>query len=910
MRAFILCFLLALPAAGVEPYLVKDIRPESTTEGSHPSHLVTFDGAVLFFVYSGSSGSGRELWRSDGTEAGTFPLLESDASVLPDPMPLAVTERLYLFVGATPGVGLSQLWVTDGTPAGTLLLTPEPGTLVSSTWRLWRPGEGVLYFTASDPEHGHELWRTDGTPAGTHIVADILPGAGGSGVHSLTAYRGRIWFGADDGERGGALWSSDGTAAGTVLAVDPLPSSSRHGSPEHIRAVGRRITFFAPPPGRGKGYQLWGGDGTARGTKPLTAISGNRGRITGEPPIVHDNRLYFLVAARNSHQLWVSDGTARGTRALLGGPGGGFTMSLPAEQPGLPGLFVFLALDRAHGLEPWVTDGTPQGTRLLRDICPGPCDSSPILGKMLGGRLYFNAFVPSLGAELWSTDGTSQGTRLVGDICPGECSSYPSQFYAVGGRLLFLARDGEAGVEIWSTDGTSIVRVSDFDSDTVFDEGFRGAVLGGLLLFRGGDAAHGSELWVTDGTPAGTRLVEDINQIDPGGSFPRSLMALGDEAVFVADDGSPEGAALWKSDGTAAGTVKFRTFGPDERDGTSPFEGGFVEAGGRVFYYGFDPIRGLLLWRTDGTAAGTFRLAEESAGDCCIQQVMVAVGDTVFVHLEDEEHGGELWASDGTREGTRMVRDIVPGPEGSTPDELTAFQGKLWFTVSPPFAGRELWTSDGTAAGTGRFLGFSGAGALTVHAGRLWFFAYDDHGQGGLWSTDGTEAGTRLEVGSLVGAFLFSLGDRLVITTNDEGIWVTDGTPAGTRRIHERGKDSISYRTVWTVFQGRLYYVATTGTLWVTDGTEAGTGPLLDRDGHEISAPGAFAVLDDRLVFSAPDRLGNIVLWESDGTPAGTFPVEPTVRLIFPSELVRAGDRVYFPSHDPATGWELWAVRP
>jgi ELWxxDGT repeat protein len=65
-----LLVLLALPAAGLEPYLVKNINPGSGPEGSNPVSLVTLGGAVLFFA----DDSGFGLWRSDGTAAGTFRL--------------------------------------------------------------------------------------------------------------------------------------------------------------------------------------------------------------------------------------------------------------------------------------------------------------------------------------------------------------------------------------------------------------------------------------------------------------------------------------------------------------------------------------------------------------------------------------------------------------------------------------------------------------------------------------------------------------------------------------------------------------------------------------------------------------------------------------------------------------------
>ncbi|MEA2559792.1 MAG: hypothetical protein QOH06_1296 [Acidobacteriota bacterium] len=900
----VLLALLAIPAAGLEPYLVKDINTVGEPAGSDPSHLVTFRGAVLFFADDGVLG--HELWRSDGTAAGTFQLSEA-AGELGDPREYAVTEQLYFFVSGNPIGDFPNLWVSDGTPAGTFRLT-EPGVTVDRWPRVWIASQGVLYFRARDAEHGAELWRTDGTPAGTYLVADVRPGPEGSEIQELTAYRERAWFGADDGQHGGALWSSDGTAANTVLAVDPVPSSPSHASPVHIRVVGKRLTFFAPPPGRSRTPQLWAGDGSPRGTKPVSSL--RSGSVVPEPPVVHGNRLYFMVEVNGGgkRQLWVSDGTGRGTRALASFSG--FILFGPAWAQGIRGLFVFQGFDPVHGSEPWVTDGTPQGTRLLRDVCLGTCPSGMVPAGVVGGRLYFLAAEPGAANHLWSTDGTPQGTRRVTDADFGVVQA----FFAAGGQLFFVAFTSEAGQEVWRTDGTAAgtFPVTDFEDPFLWEEdGFHGAVLDGTLLFRGEDGEHGAELWRTDGTAAGTGLVEDINRIDIGGSFPGRLRPLGDQVVFAArTGGDPE---LRKSDGTAAGTVRFRTFGPDELDGVPA--GAFAEAGGLLVYFGNENDI-YVPWRTDGTAAGTFRLTGEAVQGCCNPPEMEAAGSRVFFDLQDEEHGRELWVSDGTREGTRLVLDIVPGPANSEARELTAFQGKLYFTAGED---TRLWTSDGTTAGTVPLLDLKAGGEFslpvhfTVYAGRLWFFADDgEHGKE-LWSSDGTEAGTRLEVefapgsGSFEVQFMASLGDRLIISLHGEGLWVTDGTPAGTRKIHDQEVMNMPH----AVFQGRLYYVSlSSATVWVTDGTGERTGPFLDHEGREIFSPGRYAVLGDRLVFTAPDHFGVLKLWESDGTQAGTFQVQPPVLLNHPGELVRAGDRVFFPSYDTSTGWELWAVRP
>ena len=895
-----LLVLLALPVAAVEPYLVKDIEPATTPVGSDPSQLVTFRGAVLFFADDGLSG--RQLWRTDGTPAGTFQLSDAPPGALPEPMAFFITERLYFFLSAHPLIGVPSLWVSDGTPAGTFRLTEE-GVSVSGLQRLFAASQGLLYFTALDWEHGYELWRTDGTAAGTRIVADIQPGLDSSNIQGLAELRGLVWFGADDGVHGGALWRTNGTPEGTALAVDPVPSSSRHGSVEQLQVLRNRLVFFAPPPGRGQARQLWAGDGTVKGTHPVTKLP--QGTVLVEPAVVHAGKLYFVTQRKTFQTLWVSDGTPRGTRTLVANPAVSHDLLF---SKGVGNRLFFRAFDSEHGIEPWVTDGTPAGTRMLRDACPGECFSYPAPLKVFDGRLYFFAATSLETTGLWSTDGTPAGTRLVkDDILPVH------DIFVVGNHLLFPARTNEAGWEIWRSDGTEAgtVRITDFEPPFLWDERFYGAVLNGQLFFNADDGEHGYEVWRTDGTSGGTALVQDINVTDAGGSFPRSFMRLGSQALFFTlSNGEP---VLWRSDGTAAGTVRVKTFGPEDSDGMNPLR--FAEAGGVLVYLSIDPSgNNIVAWRTDGTEAGTFRLTGPSA--VARSGEVLAVGSTVFFNFPDAAHGTELWATDGTVAGTRRVEDILPGTAGSELRELTAFQGKLYFTAIGPGDGFELWSSDGTAAGTEPVADLSpgpiGSNPihLTVHAGRLWFFT--DGGEK-LWSSDGTAAGTRLEIdfgpepGLFLATFMASLGDRLVISVSAQGIWVTDGTPAGTRKIDSREMNVFGFPTA--VFQGRLFYISYS-MLSVTDGTETGTGPYQKPDGHEIFGVGALEVLGDRLVFTVQDDQGVVTLWETDGTQAGTHPVEPEVRVSDPQALLRAGNRVFFPGFEPLTGWEPWAVRP
>jgi ELWxxDGT repeat protein len=76
------------------------------------------------------------------------------------------------FVSRNPATE-SELWRSDGTAAGTHVVKDiQPGTGRSLPLALTAI-DGMLYFTARDPVVGRQIRRTDGTAAGTMQVKDI-----------------------------------------------------------------------------------------------------------------------------------------------------------------------------------------------------------------------------------------------------------------------------------------------------------------------------------------------------------------------------------------------------------------------------------------------------------------------------------------------------------------------------------------------------------------------------------------------------------------------------------------------------------------------------------------------------------------------------------------------------------------
>jgi ELWxxDGT repeat protein len=70
---------------------------------------------------------------------------------------------------------------------------------------------------------------------------------------------------------------------------------------------------------------------------------------------------------------------------------------------------------------------------------------------------------------------------------------------------------------------------------------------------------------------------------------------------------------------------------------------------------------------------------------------MFASASTVFMTIDTPETGLELWRSDGTAAGTYMEGDLLPGPVSSSPEDFFELNGDVFFTARDALFNRELW---------------------------------------------------------------------------------------------------------------------------------------------------------------------------------------------------------------------------
>jgi trimeric autotransporter adhesin len=420
--------------------LLKDINVGSA--GSSPSNLTNVNG-VLFF--SGNDGiNGQELWKTNGTAAGTIMIKDINPGVANSSPTVFANVNGIIYFKANDGVHGDELWKSDGTLAGTVMVKDINPGINSSLFNTFSgiAINGLFFFSVNDGTHGYELWKSDGTEAGTIMIKDINTGlAGGYPGNnafplSFTEMNGILYFcaidGSNDGYYGSALWKSDGTAAGTELV--------KYIGISYIVNVNNTLYFSGS---NDTGSSLWKSDGTSAGTVLLK----HTGIINS---LIDVNGTIFFYTP--TIVLWKSDGTTDGTvqvkviyTAGMGSYSVGYFINVN-------GKLFFISPHPTGGTEIWKSDGTDTGTVMVKDIYPGTNSSNPFYLTNINGTLYFRATDGVNGNEIWKSDGTVDGTVMVQDIVPGSAGSNPADITYSNGKIFLIATTPEYGRELWVAD--------------------------------------------------------------------------------------------------------------------------------------------------------------------------------------------------------------------------------------------------------------------------------------------------------------------------------------------------------------------------------------------------------------------------------------------------------------------------
>lgn len=627
---------------------------------------------------------------TDGTPAGTFELARlcpvgCDAA----PRSPALIDG-ELFVAADVAAGAVELWSFDDEGRATFrgggvreILAPYEGAL-----DLARVGDLVL-LGAADARHGFEPFRA--VPGGVELelVEDLRFDRAGSNLEAGVALGGELYLPVN-----GRVLRSDGTPEGTVELIAPPAAWCSHSNP-----------------------------GVTADLRPLAA------------------RLLIANGDCEQGNLWSYD-PATGELATLLGAARPDRPAFESIQSVAGGEADFLVGDYSTpgSLALWSTDGTESGTR-FRVALPDNVRWVVRYGELrVVGCDDLFVWEPGAPTPIWVASGANR---------------WFAPFGAAGGRAILRSGEYTTGKEgLVAVDAAGALEpLVEFEYGTWIRSAQE---IGGRLLFRVDDPGPAfPDLWVTDGSAEGTALLASFGPATSPSEPAAGFQPLGSRFALVGV--SPAGGMeLWASDGTPAGTERLDLFG----EAGQPLEvTAFASTGSRVFLLGFPAGDGgvvdferLELWSSPALPGAAERVADWPwelgggyPGDTAAT-LLVAAGDRIYCAGGSAESGVELWSSDGSVAGTARVADIAPGPASSGPAVWAEAGGKLFFWADDGLTGYELWSYDPADAALcrasstslclqgGRFrveagwMDFEGvqgqatAVPLTSDSGAFWFF--------------------------------------------------------------------------------------------------------------------------------------------------------------------------------------------
>jgi trimeric autotransporter adhesin len=597
----------------------------------------------------------------------------------------------------------TELWRTDGTAAGTtevMDINPGLGNGINGELTL-AANAGLLYFRGNDGVSGEELWVSDGTPTGTRRVRDLNPGPGSTAIGEIFELGTDVYLSLRTGSQGAQLWKTKGTAASTV-PVQNFTGVATDFWPNNLFAVGPQLVFSAynpttreptlystispgplhdsvtlstrnagwkavnlnseiylvGQPGE-KGADLYRTAGTTESTFKVTNIFPTTGcsDLALSVGVVNGHIVFDLNTSEAGREYWTADGSSSGVNILKD--------TTPGPASGLSTYFGFSLFDIGNGksifkaggpsgtLLPWITDGTSAGTMLWQDLNPAVANLQTQQFKKMGNKIFFTGAVPNSATGLWLTDENLTTPVLLKQVYPflgNGVANRASLLLTYNNRIYFRASTDGSTTELWSSDGTTagtqvVMPGLDVISAIVYKDKI-------FMCAKNSSANFGWELYSTDGTPQGTSLVKDINS-GTADSLPNGFRILNNRLLFQATAVNT-GSEPWSSDGTTDGTYLLKDFIPGISG--SSISAAFINDSTLYFLISVGTTT-QQLWKTDGTPGGTTLLndiAAESDGPVSgIQFIDYLAGYIYFVSSK-----GDLWALDPTA----LAAKKVPAP--------------------------------------------------------------------------------------------------------------------------------------------------------------------------------------------------------------------------------------------------------
>ncbi len=927
--------------------LLKDIKADNGS--SYPRQMTDVNGTVFFVTKTYNNGETPELWKTNGTEAGTV-LVKNPAlsptgpyfSISLQPFFHKFNDKL-IFSANDAQLGFNtELWISDGTAAGTKMLKDiNPGSGGSSPRNFVQLGAKFL-FIAYTPANGEELWVSDGTPDGTKLCKDINNNANSSSIRGFTIFNGNAFFYAADPVNGVEMWKTDGTPEGTVVVTESQLNPG----------TASTVDFSTPLPVATPSYLYFPVQNSNFG-KALFAYNTNNflgmvyqnpfGDANPKDLTVFNDQVYFTANYSNipsQRRLYKAEAFSAQNVVSV-------TANDPKDLTIANGKLFFTAEDGNARRELFQTDGYYYNSAMVKDINPSnttgdvtfPTEPAKRIFIGTNSQLFFIANNGSSGYELWRSDGTEQGTILIKDFVSESGSADYSYFQLFDNELFFIANATGQGFKAWKTNGTLLgtQTVESINPALNITHVYPLQQSVGNFYFTAYAPASGYELYkLTEGSVS---LVKDIKTGGVGNFQDLRKVIENNEGIFFTFDNGKDGLELWKTDGTQSGTRLFHDFNPYPLNPLSPyrqyssfdfysnssyFDSEFTFYNNKLYFFANQK-----LWVTDGVNAPVI-FKDFQTPSYNYKYNLIVYNNTLYFNL-----GDQLWKTNGTEAGTVMVKDIETGNSSVPLANFQVANNLLFFSGYDQTHGEELWRSDGTPGGTNIVKELQAGANVSNNSYRLQpvgntlFFTFFDPVLGAeLWKTNGTEAGTVMVKDIYPGVgfspdYLTNFNNQYLVFACNDGVngtelWKSDGIAAGTQMIKNLNPDGDSYpannnQNSYAVFNNKVYFITSISggnrKLTVSDLTAAGTFQLDVKTLLEVRATnygltfaGLFNQGPDGEPYFSDGTIQNTILLKD--IAAGTASSAPS--NFYHSTLRKV---ILFLASDGLTGREVHVVR-
>ncbi len=404
-----------------------------------------------------------QIWRTDGTVAGTFPLTnfpQGNGAVYTSTDKAAVSGTIFYF--SVLRSNIYELWKSDGTVNGTVQVNISPATQTTG----FIIANSTHVFFSSGYSSYEDLYSVDNS--GTAIFLQRLTQPNAYGFSSLSAciFKNKLvtWKQFIYGTNNNQLFISDGTVAGSYS--DPVIFGS----------MGSKMTTC--------------GDNFILMKVPINSQTANLVKVPGiaNGGIGTPEIFYTLGDGNNLKDYnyhYSSSNQINGIETYGGNATIGNSILLSGYSDN-------------QGWEIWKTDGTAAGTILVKDIYPGMGSGFDRWnGFVINGKFIFDAYTLISGNGrrcIFFSDGTTIGTDYFPQRPPSNDPNMSLlEVCYFSGKAYFISIAGQQNNNfncVWQTDGSiqNTLPITPYDISPHSSHAPFGQVNNGSILYKTSDA--------------------------------------------------------------------------------------------------------------------------------------------------------------------------------------------------------------------------------------------------------------------------------------------------------------------------------------------------------------------------------------------------------------------------------------